>query len=40
MFERAKDVLDDPQAAQYVWGVGFHWYCGDHFDNVQLTHDA
>ncbi len=40
MYERAKIVLDDPQAAQYVWGVGFHWYCGDHFDNVQLTHDA
>ncbi|TRW89650.1 glycoside hydrolase family 30 protein [Candidatus Methylobacter oryzae] len=40
LFERAKAVLDDPKAAQYVWGVGFHWYCGDHFDNVQLTHDA
>ncbi|MDD2740376.1 MAG: glycoside hydrolase family 30 protein [Methylomonas lenta] len=40
MFERAKLVLDDPNAAQYVWGVGFHWYCGDHFDNVQMTHEA
>jgi glucosylceramidase len=40
LFERAKVVLDDPKAAHYVWGVGFHWYCGDHFDNVQLTHDA
>lgn len=40
MFERAKIVLDDQKAADYVWGVGFHWYCGDHFDNVQLTHDA
>lgn len=40
LFERAKIVLDDPKAAEYVWGVGFHWYCGDHFDNVQLTHDA
>lgn len=40
MFERAKAVLDDPKAARYVWGVGFHWYCGDHFDNVQLTHEA
>jgi glucosylceramidase len=40
MYERAKIVLDDPEAARYVWGVGFHWYCGDHFDNVQLTHDA
>ncbi len=40
LFERAKAVLDDPKAAHYVWGVGFHWYCGDHFDNVQLTHEA
>ncbi|MCU0564608.1 MAG: hypothetical protein MUE48_11815 [Desulfobacterales bacterium] len=40
MYERAKVVLDDPQAARFVWGVGFHWYCGDHFDNVQMVHDA
>lgn len=40
MFERAKTVLDDPKAAHYVWGVGFHWYCGDHFDNVLMTHEA
>ena len=40
LYERAKIVLDDPKAAHYVWGVGFHWYCGDHFDNVQMTHDA
>ncbi len=40
MYERAKAVLDDPQAAKYVWGTGFHWYVGDHFDNVQRVHDA
>ena len=40
MYEHAKVVLDDPQASKYVWGVGFHWYCGDYFDNVQLTHDV
>jgi glucosylceramidase len=40
MYERAKIVLDDPQAADFVWGVGFHWYAGDNFDNVQLVHDA
>ena len=40
MYERARIVLDDPRAADYVWGVGFHWYCGDHFDNVQLVHEA
>lgn len=23
---RANTILGDPQAAKYVWGVGFHWY--------------
>jgi glucosylceramidase len=40
MFERAKVVYDDPEAAQYVWGTGFHWYVADRFDNVQLVHEA
>ena len=24
--QRANTVLTDPEASQYVWGVGFHWY--------------
>ena len=40
LYERAKVVFDDPQAAQYVWGAGFHWYVGDYFDNAQRVHDA
>jgi glucosylceramidase len=40
LYERARVVYEDPAAAQYVWGAAFHWYVGDHFDNVQLTHDA
>jgi len=39
MVERARTVLSDPGAAKYVWGTGFHWYCGDHFDNVKKVHD-
>lgn len=23
---RVSTILDDPQAAKYVWGIGFHWY--------------
>jgi glucosylceramidase len=26
MFQRASVILKDPQAAKYVWGIGFHWY--------------
>ena len=40
LYERAKAVYDDPRAARYVWGAAFHWYVGDNFENVQLTHDA
>ncbi|MDZ4240091.1 MAG: glucosylceramidase, partial [Hydrogenophaga sp.] len=40
MVERAGTVYADPEAAKYVWGTGFHWYGEDHFDHVQLLHDA
>jgi len=40
MYRRASVVLDDPAAAQYVWGVGFHWYVGDNFENVKRVAEA
>jgi glucosylceramidase len=40
MVERAGTVYADAEAAKYVWGTGFHWYGEDHFDHVQLVHDA
>lgn len=40
MVERAAVVYRDAEAAKYVWGMGFHWYGADHFDHVQLVHDA
>ncbi|TNF63477.1 MAG: glucosylceramidase [Burkholderiales bacterium] len=40
MVERASVVYGDPDAARYVWGTGFHWYGNEHFDHVQLVHDA
>jgi glucosylceramidase len=40
LFDRAKVVYDDPLAAQYVWGTAFHWYVGDHFDNLTAVHEA
>ena len=40
MVERASVIYSDPDAAQYIWGTGFHWYGEDHFDHVQLVHDA
>jgi glucosylceramidase len=26
VYQRASTILDDKDAAQYVWGIGFHWY--------------
>jgi glucosylceramidase len=45
MYQRASTVLDDPEAAKYVWGIGFHWYeswtgGGKIFDNVKRVHEA
>lgn len=40
MYERARVMLDDPAAAKYVWGVGYHWYVNDSYDNVRLVRDA
>ncbi len=40
LLRRASIVYSDPQASQYVWGAGFHWYGEPHFEQVQLTHDA
>jgi glucosylceramidase len=40
MYQRAEVVYDDPDASKYVWGMAFHYYVGDHFDNVRMVHDA
>jgi len=26
IYQRVSVILGDPQAAKYVWGIGFHWY--------------
>lgn len=26
MYQRASTILSDPEAAKYIWGIGFHWY--------------
>lgn len=26
LYQRASTILNDPEAAKYVWGIGFHWY--------------
>ena len=45
VYQRAKTILSDPNAAKYVWGIGFHWYepwSGGEpmFDNIKLVHET
>ena len=45
MNHRATVIFDDPEAAKYAWGMGFHWYetwSGGQpmFDNVRKVHEA
>ena len=45
LYQRASAVLNDPEAAKYVWGIGFHWYeswtgGGNIYDNVARVHEA
>jgi len=37
---RTSTILDDPEAAKYVWGVGYHWYSGEQFNNLKLVQDT
>ncbi|EDM35452.1 glycosyl hydrolase [Pedobacter sp. BAL39] len=45
IFQRANTLLSDPEAAKYIWGIGFHWYetwTGSSmlFDNLKLVHET
>jgi glucosylceramidase len=40
LYQRASTVLNDPAAAKYVWGTGFHWYVRDVFENVKRVKEA
>ena len=45
VYQRASTIMSDPKAAQYVWGIGYHWYepwSGGEpmFDNVKLVHES
>ncbi len=45
LYQYASTILEDPEAAKYVWGIGFHWYetwtkAGPAFENTRLTQQA
>ncbi len=45
IYQRASVLLGDPEAAKYIWGIGFHWYetwtgSAMQFDNLRLVKEA
>ncbi|HEY2649956.1 MAG TPA: glycoside hydrolase family 30 protein, partial [Puia sp.] len=45
VYQTASTVLNDPEAAKYVWGIGFHWYetwTGSSmlFNNVKMVNET
>jgi glucosylceramidase len=45
VYQRASTILEDPAAAKYIWGIGYHWYetwtgSDMQFDNVQKVKES
>jgi len=45
IYQRASVMMNDPEAAKYVWGIGFHWYetwtgSAMQFGNLKMVHEA
>ena len=39
LFTRSIDELNSNKALNAISGIAFHWYTGDHFENIQLVHE-
>ena len=39
VMERARESMSVPGADKAIWGIAHHWYSGDHFDNLRMTHE-
>ena len=39
LFARAKEEISTEGGDEAISGVAFHYYCGDHFENIQILRD-
>ncbi len=39
VYDRTKKIFASTVVREKVWGVGHHWYSGDHFDGMRLVHE-
>lgn len=45
IYQRASVIMNDPEAARYIWGFGYHWYetwtgSGMQFENLKRVKEA
>jgi len=40
VYDRPRDTFAVPGVQDLVWGIGFHWYSGDHFGALAMAHAA
>ena len=45
IYQRASTIFNDPEAAKYIWGIGFHWYetwtgSDMQFQNLKAVHET
>jgi glucosylceramidase len=45
VYQTSSTVLNDPEAAKYIWGIGFHWYetwtgSSMMFNNVKMVNET
>ncbi len=45
IYQRAETYFNDPEASQYIWGIGFHWYEDwsggtPMYENIKRVHEA
>jgi glucosylceramidase len=38
-YERAAASFKNKKAAEEIWGIAIHWYSGDHFEALDMTHE-
>lgn len=38
VIDRAEVMLNDKESEKYIYGIAFHWYSGDHFEQLEMFH--
>lgn len=39
VYDRSKTIFESEYVKERVWGVGHHWYSGDHYEGMRLVHE-